>query len=726
MNPDKALNSIICKYDLGADYPQFRKMLCAEELILNWMEKAAREQKKILCIGVSREDIGFFSFLGKNYCNNFSYLEFDGEKIDQTLTEGYDVVWVISLKSAYLSYWLKKNEIPYIEIYDELQKQGLLFEIECYRLVRMQVRGMVNQPTAENVQTEIFRLELKQEASSAEEREFYLRQRYFLALYLRDFVYAEKCLAELLEIEGVDDKYIRSWNEIQELLKTIRETLSRRTKKDIIMVWMDALGYDEVENMPYYEHLKETCIDFDNAYTVMPFTRETARTIFLGTKAIDDEDYRIGNIDRTNSKLIAYLESQNYLVKIASGVMPLFDTGLRGNHFTEHSSAISQILWDCLCCMAKAEQSLFFLAHSFAEIHDRLYVSMELADIRSLDHGYHHGKKTLDWQLEYYMNFIGKEAVVIFMSDHGAGGNINIRSHANLTIKGKNYKCKKIQGMFSYANFIDLIKEILEDRDIGEEITTDFVSLQELPGYNKNVVREIVNATIPLCNLYTGYIGGVTKEYIYFRLNTGNERLLRRDSKKMQWDYFSFENVIEDSSPLEYFRSMVGNKMIDIYSDEKFTYTRYLYKLVDNCRQHTIQSKYLINKLFDSFQEGSVALRMGGENTEALYSILSAENRDKIVCCIDKNEDCPAAKIGISVYSPDYVNDLDVKYIVLSTNRWLEELREEAEKYRSDIEVIDLFEYLADHGIRYEEHFGLYSVPILSDECYNVGFPLSE
>ena len=726
MNADKALNNIICKYDLGADYPQFRKMLCAKELILDWMEKTVREHKKILCIGVNKDDINFFSFLSKEYSGNFSYVEFGEGKIDKTLSEGCDMIWVISLKAVYLTYCLKKNEIEYIDVYDELQKYGLIFEIECYRLVRMQVEGMVNQPAAENIQTEIFRLELKQEVSSTKEKEFYLRQRYFLALYLRDFVYAEKVLAELLEIEGVDNKYIKSWNEIQEILEKIKDTLSRRTKKDIIMVWMDALGYDEVENMPYYEHLKETCVDFDNAYTIMPFTRETARTIFLGTKVIDDEDYKIGHIDRENSKLITYLESSNYLVKIASGVMPLFDNSLRGNSYTEHSSAISRILWDCLCCILNAEQPLFFLAHSFAEIHDRLYVSMELADIRALGNGYHHGKKTLDWQLEYYMNFIGKEAVLIFMSDHGTNGNINIRSHANLTIKGKNYKHKKISGMFSYVNFIDLIREILENREIGEEITTDFVSLQELPGYNRTVVREIVNGTIPLCNLYAGYRGGVTKDYIYFKLNTGNERLLLRNSRKMQWDYFSFEDVIEDDSQLEYFRNMVKERMVDVYSDEKFTYARYLYKLIDNCRKFTIQSNNIINTLFDSLREGNVALRMGGENTVALYSILSMENRDKIVCCIDHNEECLAARVGIPVYSPDQINELNVKYIVLSSNRWLEELKEEAKKYRSGIEVVDLFGYLAEQGIYYEEHFGLYSVPILSDECYDVGFPLSE
>lgn len=724
MNADKALNNIICKYNLNEDYPQFSKILCAEELILNWMEEAVRANKKILCIGINKDDINYFSFLGKKYPVNFLYMEFNKEKTDKALTEGYDAVWVISLKSVYLTYWLAREGISYIEVYDELQKHGLVFETECYRLVRTQVWGMVNQPEAENVQTEIFRLELKQEVCSLEEKAFYLRQRYFLGLYLRDFVYAEKCIDQLLKIEGLDDKYAQSWNEIQELLQTMKGALRGRTKEDIIMVWMDAVGYDEVENMPYYEHLKETCVDFDNAYTVMPFTRETARTIFLGTKVIDDEDYKIGHIDRTNSKLIAYLESKNYLVRVSSGVMPLFDNSLRGSIYAEHSSAISRILWDCLCCILEAEQPVFFLAHSFAEVHDRLYVSMELTDIRAFDNGYHHGKKTLDWQLAYYMDFFGEEAVQIFMSDHGANGNINIRSHVNLTIKKKNYQPKKIKGMFSYLNFADLIKKILEEGEIGEEITTDCASLQGLPGYNKNIVREIVNGTIPLCNIYTGYIGCVTKEFIYFKLNTGNERLLLRNSGKMQWDYFSFENVIEDNSQLEYFRNRVGDKNVDIYSDDKFEYTRYLYKLIDHCREHTDKSKNIINNLFSSFGEGEVALRMGGENTVELYSILSKENRDKVVCCIDRDEACLASKRGIPICSPDRVNDLDIKYIVLSTNRWLDELKEEAKDYRNDIKVIDLFGYLAEQGIRYAEHFGLYNVPIPSDECYNVGFPI--
>ena len=109
MNADKALNNIICKYDLGADYPQFRKMLCAKELILDWMEKTVREHKKILCIGVNKDDINFFSFLSKEYSGNFSYVEFGEGKIDKTLFEGCDMIWVISLKAVYLTYCLKKK-----------------------------------------------------------------------------------------------------------------------------------------------------------------------------------------------------------------------------------------------------------------------------------------------------------------------------------------------------------------------------------------------------------------------------------------------------------------------------------------------------------------------------------------------------------------------------------------------------------------------------------------
>lgn len=726
MNANKILNNIICQYNLDEDYPQFRKMLCAEGLILDYMDEAVREHQKVLCIGINKDDINYFSFLSKKYPNEISYIEFNKGQVDKKQIEGYDAVWVISLKAVYLTYWLADQGITYIEIYDELQKNGLVFEIECYRLVRMQVQGMVNQPEAENVQTEIFRLELKQETCSLEEKIFYLRQRYFLALYLKDFVYAEKCLLQLLKIEGIGDKYAQSWNELQKLLSTMKKSLRERTKEDIIMVWMDAIGYDEVENMPYYEHLKETCVDFDNAFTVMPFTRETARTIFLGTKVIDDEDYKIEHIDRTNSELIAYLESRDYLVKIASGAIPLFDNGFRGNTYMGHSSAISQILWDCLCCILESEQPLFFLAHSFAETHERLYVSMELADILSLVYGLHHGKKALDRQMQYYLSFIGEESILILMSDHGASANINIRSHVNLTVKRKNYQPKKIKGMFSHAHFINLIRQILEHDMIGEEITTDFASLQELPGYNKNIVREIVSANLPMCNLYTGYIGGVTREYIYFKMNMGKERLLYRDSDKLLWDYFSFENEIENISQLQYFRNMVGNKEVDIYSDEKFKYTRYLYKLIDNYSKYSERRDDIINELFTAFQDGKVALRMGGENTVALYSILSMENRKKIVCCIDQNKNCLAAKAGIAVCSPDRINDLDVNYIVLSTNRWLDELKEESKKYRNDIEVIDLFDYLAKKGIHYKEKFGLYSMEILSKECHDVGFPYGE
>lgn len=122
MNADKMLNRCICKFNLDEDYPQFRKMLCAKELILDWMNEIVKENKKVLCIGINKDDINYFSFLSKKYSNNISYIEFNSKQIDKKQVEGYDAIWVISLKAVYLTYWLANQSISYIEIYDELQK----------------------------------------------------------------------------------------------------------------------------------------------------------------------------------------------------------------------------------------------------------------------------------------------------------------------------------------------------------------------------------------------------------------------------------------------------------------------------------------------------------------------------------------------------------------------------------------------------------------------------
>lgn len=724
MNINEELNHIICKYDLDRAYPQFRKMLLAEELITAWMEDISKENKRLLCLASNQCDIKYFSALGDRICDNISYLELkENESLDRELEE-YDVVWIISLQSAYIAYQLAKSDIPYVEIYDELQKQGLIFELECYKLMYVSAAMLERvYPNAENIQMEIFRLDIKKQTCPLREKQFYLQRMYFLALYIRDFLYAEKCIDQLQEIEGAG-QYARSWEEIQRLLGKLRERLNSRRQEDVLLIWMDNFSYDEADNMPYYAGIKKTGVDFENAFTVMPFTNETAKSIFLGTRVIDDASYNIKEIDSANSILVNYLNERNYLVRVASGCIR-FANSLREKYY-EESTATSRILWDSLCRMAQTEQPVFFLAHALIESHSPFsYAGMAIEDISSKEKRWVNGKAALDQQMKYYVDLLGENAVCIYMSDHGNRANVNRRSHINLTVKGKKYSPRKIRGMFSLADFNKLVRRIIENDDLDEDLTTDFVKLQELPCYNKNSVGDIIKGKTSLLNLWVGYNGVATEEYIYFKFNTGCERLLRRDSPRMLQDYFHFEDEIEDASQLEYFRDLAGDREVDILHEEKFKYTRYLFEFVDNYKKYSRKNE-VINELFSSLKDGNIALRMGGENTAILYSILSPENKEKVFCCVDRNKECMASKMGMQIYPPEEVNALDIKYMIFSTNAWLANLYEEAGSYRSGIEVIDFFDALAKRGIHFNAGENLCCTEILPDEYRNVGFPFDE
>lgn len=408
---NKRLNDIIFKYGLDSDYPNYRKRMMAENYIRNLMLEFKKENKKVLCLAAANVDITYFSFLSKHVGGDIDFKLFDRKAFDQINLTEYDEVYAISLQYAYIVHRCQRKGVKCRSIYLEMKRQGLFFERECYRICNPFCEdfevGCPSDKYIEGLQIEHFLLKKYLDFDcSDEERFFYLRNIYFLSLRMKDFLNASKYIAQIMELDiagEIKAEYEESWEEIQDLLNRVKEILKRRKQKDIIMNWMDAVAYDECSNMTFLNDCRKRGINFTNAFTVMPYTNETYKTIFRGTLPLSDY-FNTENI--SDSKLIKYIEQYGYRFKIVSGCMDWFEAVYESEIWYNRGTSCSEILWNMLSCLMSMKEPAFILGHLLMEGHaPNLYSDMMANDFVDSKSRISNARLQLDKQLEYYAGF---------------------------------------------------------------------------------------------------------------------------------------------------------------------------------------------------------------------------------------------------------------------------------------------------------------------------------
>lgn len=728
MDINKRLNDIIFKYNMDRYYPRFRKRIQAEELISKWAEKIVSEDEKVLCIGTDQTDIRYFSLMTGCYQDCFTYIKYDKRELEKVVWDLYDRVFLISLHgSGEIELWCRQHGLKCENLYDCFACAGIIFEDECHRFTdEHEYFSRTGFPAYDgwrnNVLMELFIQKRKLEnAKSIQLRRMYLEKIIFLSLYVKNFIAAEAYIRELKKI-CVHAVAIAAWSEIQLLLREMKDALKSRKKNDIIMFWIDALGYGTGKNMQYLQGKLKDGINFANAFTVTPYTNPTLKTIFCEMKEVDDKAYQLGKIGVSDSSVLQYLEGKEYVFKAVSGYMQLFDGKLRSKTYHDLYAPSSEIFWDALNNLLCDNEKKFLCVHALREAHyPFLLINMKDTEIFDDSRRRDLALEELDAQLKFYNDFLGENIIQIIMSDHGHSP-FREGFHVYMSVNAKKFQPRTIKEMFTYTDFHILLRQIIERNDINEaEFARDYVEIQQVDWYNYKRIKSLIKNKEPMSLSFLGYRGVITKEHMYIRFNMGKEWLVQRSNMQFEPLLLNLPDDICDDSLLPYFRGLAGNETIDIYSDEKFKYARYTYKLYDNFIRNSNYKSEIINRLLNKCPEKSIALRMGGDHSAELIHGLTEENRKKIACIIDADSNCRCSNLGYPVVSLNEIQTVPVKAILLSSYDHLNMLKEEAESYGNNIEILDLYEYLEKNGIKWFS-----AQKNLADEDYDVGFPFAD
>lgn len=727
MSITEQLNKLIVQFGLDQEDPHFQKYLTALELIKKFCCDYSNENGLVI-VGGSEDDIRY----SKVHFDSIEKIQFRlvdvNQLAEQSFSEGVLAVLVSHDFNPEIACRLAALGIKYIDLYDYFAENGLFMDRAYYKVFSY---PRWNPATFKQTEQYIF-LDLKRmvfyqlkkyrSTGSRVVKQTLLRKIVFAFLWMKDFISAEKYIAEYISAgyEG-HERYSDFWSELKKLLADVKRRLSERRSKDTLIFCLDAIGYNVQDDLPFLKSIQDTCIVFENMFTVTPFTVPTFKTIFCRKNAVDDRSYELPFIDGANSPFLEYLETNKYKFLYFGPVYGHFAPKYQSRLNKGWDEAGSYIFWSALEQLLLSEQPAVFLIHEKSESHlpyrcadfdgERFITEADMeAPQEDQDLQMRAAYCWLNQQLEFYMDLLPQKSTKIFMSDHGRGG--VGRCHTVFQVQGQSISPYREHGLYSYIDLSEIFRCLLEERpeDI-QKYRRPYVKIQDVDFYNPYVLSQRIK-THNIGSL-ASYHGIITLDSQYIRDRMGNESL----------HLFHSVNRERGEELINFSRKMCGSDYIDLDKDEKFEYSRYLYKVYDRyfARAGAFEEikRKTISALIPPDDQNVWALRSGNESAIRLLLRLSPPQRSKIHYVIDTNPDCPAGKLGYQVLSLDEVKNYSIDKILLHSFEWRTFFK--AEQLATDAEIIDLYDCFEQNGAFCSSDFFSYQ---LIDSDFDVDFPV--
>jgi hypothetical protein len=438
-----------------------------------------------------------------------------------------------------------------------------------------------------------------------ENRRYSLRKLITYLLVMRDFPSAYEFMDKYGNRYPNDDFKVHDMRkELDILFEKMAEESNKLDEGNIILNWIDNVPYDKLAELPWVKSQIESGIKFENAYTTMPWTTWTMKTIFSGKGAISGKLYGRGKIGEKQGEypLYDYLKEQGYNLHY-SGTEPYsrkwyVEECLCKLEKIDVSRLSTRSQWLGVCKMLKTSGKSFTLIHNLAEVHPAYgCIYLDYMDWRGPGRRTEEEKTVsrnyLDKRIEWYSRFYGERSTKIWMSDHGDGRiydrdtNKNVivdfyketKCHVIFGASGMNIKKIRETRFFSYECFINFVKYLASGSEkMYDSIFLPYIVYENLDKYaasEVNRVLEIEEAERQeIKGTWQQYIGVREEKFKYIRFYDGEERFFVLPNED--------ENEIDNpeyGDDVERLRDIVKKReFADIYNEEFFVQSRRLYE----------------------------------------------------------------------------------------------------------------------------------------------------
>ena len=403
------------------------------------------------------------------------------------------------------------------------------------------------------------------------------------------------------EYAGAYDKNYEKYNDqVDSLICELKEKISRRKSKDIILNWVDSISNDRLKNeMPFLYSLSESSdsMKSEYAYTAMPWTTSTMKTIMTGEDPIEGRFFSYKKLN-SKMKLLVLLRKKKYkFLYFGNGFWQekIIPRKYQGIPMKKIKTFIStEFLWNAMNYLAMSkDRPNFLLIHQLFETH-KPFFSPFIDEFYETSEGQNETekRKSSAWmaqQYQFYVDIMGNNSMQIFMGDHG-DMLINyayLKSRLNIMFFVRNAQ-RSIDfslGMFSLRKLSEMIEYLMGwNKNIEiKDILSEYVVSEEYDKYEGFRVKQILEDENRLKDKYSWMQLRVihTKEYAYVLFCNGEELLFKLPDEE--------HNLIGEPEYREVHHIMkerCGNKFIDIYSEDYFKNSRILYEKYKNITEN--------------------------------------------------------------------------------------------------------------------------------------------
>lgn len=731
---DFRLNRIVSRHAIDLYCEKYRKRYDAERFLVSYFSS---RKKRIACIATrpnqvfdikhfvrDHKSVDFFLCKKSDSFSTKVYdAAYDTSALHDVSWQNYDEVLIVSYEGvSFLRHYLRQHHICHAWLYDCFALAGISLSGEWQELLSDPAQywwteHLMDVPRWSYNSMELFEELRESEQSQDEGMELlHLRRAFYLAIVMRDFLCAEKCVKRLKgRVPSID----AAWQEIEDLLSEIRFAIREKEKRDVILIWTDAIPYEDVGIVPYLKEEKEKGICFDNCFTVTPFTNPTCKTMLLGKMPIEDDTYAVKRIDEGNSPLLRMLNEQGYDVCVITSSMHLayFPNTMRSDRFHATLEPSSAKLWDLWRNLLLRERPTFYIVHNLLETHEP-YLSVNQTDkgIAYDNLRLQVAGKWLDAQYRFFLDPIPRRLPRVLLTDHGKV-DYATRFHTYLVLQDERvHRHRHVQSLFSYLDFHKLMEEFLRNGEVSEEhFARDYVEVEDLDTYDEIFALAIFHHKTPIPPTFFGYYGVISPSHIYLKFSNGREWFVERGKDAPQPNFF--QSYICDESVIGEYRKLVDTRPpIPDTVQQKLRYAERVHVLYRRALARNLKKKEILDALLCACHEKTIIIRMGGRDARGIMEMISEEAKARIAGFVDIDEACACAVYGLPIYSRYEAIPNTVRCILLSSGVHRADLLQESLEWRKKWRFIDPYRYLEDQGICVRHGIGDFE---LCDEDYD-------
>lgn len=387
---------------------------------------------------------------------------------------------------------------PIIDIYDELNLKSINLQEAFY---------YNTQHSYENV---LLFMKKYKSAEEEELKEQFLQNLIYYSLKIRDFINTFFYLDTYIE-RGYQNstQYYGLKKDLKRFLKTIQERIQSRKERDVIIIWNDQVGHEDLELFPYIRTVAKEGVDFSNAFTPVPFTYAAFWGMFEKQYSIDDKIYFVQH-DKIGAQnaILSTLREKGYTFRyIGDGPTAECFEQEYGKGYPSYDSSCVRC-FDLLEELVNADTKMCIMLHALVETHNP-YLSAELedpkwfewpytdVDIKAVKKQIQCSAQYWDRQLEFYMRFMNERSTKIFMSDHGKRYLAepiyqDLANHVLFIIQDNRLQECQEKRLFSLTGLQEVL-DYLTDELLNDckyhKLFSDFIKMQEVGIFNETAIR---------------------------------------------------------------------------------------------------------------------------------------------------------------------------------------------------------------------------------------------